>query len=236
MSKQIIQTLVLLPGFDGTGRLFSPLHKQLTDSVDTIVLPYPNDRPMSYSELFHILKDQLPDIPFVLLGESFGGPLAILLSQHAGQNLKGIILCATFAKNPHELTTKLVRPFLKPKHFRRATPSWYIKTFLTNGVSDQILIQNIQAATRDLPPEVYYSRLKEIADVDVTEILETYKLPILYLRAKNDRLVHKKSMRWIENTGANVTVEVFDAPHMLLQTNAKQAAQSIKNFLSMLIK
>ncbi|MGI9227160.1 MAG: alpha/beta fold hydrolase, partial [Gammaproteobacteria bacterium] len=93
MTKLIIPTLVLLPGFDGTGRLFSPIHKELFDCVNTIVLSYPNDKPMTYSDLCHYLKDELPNSPYVILGESFGGPLAMLLSKYADENLKGIILC-----------------------------------------------------------------------------------------------------------------------------------------------
>ncbi|MEM7400565.1 MAG: alpha/beta fold hydrolase, partial [Pseudomonadota bacterium] len=92
-------TLILLPGFDGSGRLFSPLHKALADSVDTIVLSYPADKVMTYYDLCHFLKDELPDTPYILLGESFGGPLALMLSRYADENLKGIILCVSFIKN-----------------------------------------------------------------------------------------------------------------------------------------
>ncbi len=223
--------LVLLPGLDGTGRLFSPIHKELSDSVNTLVLSYPTDKVMTYSELCHHFKDELPVTPYVLLGESFGGPLALMLSQYADENLKGIILCASFVKNPQVLLSKLIRPFLKPKHLQKVTPAWHIKTMLINGVSDETLIHNIQAATAELTREVYFSRLREIADVDVTAILEDCELPILYLRASKDRLVYESSMKLIEKLGKNVTVEVFNAPHMLLQTKFKQAALTIKKFL-----
>ena len=224
-------TLVLLPGFDGTGRLFSPLHKELAEDVDTIVLSYPNDKVMTYSDLCHYLKDELPNSPYVLLGESFGGPLAMMLLTYADENLKGIILCVSFVKNPQVLASKLIRPFLKPKHLQKETPAWHIKTMLMNGVSDATLTRNIQAATAELSREAYFYRLREIADVDVTRILQKCELPILYLRAKKDRLVYESSMKLIEKLGKNVTVELFDAPHMLLQTKPKQAAQSIRRFL-----
>jgi len=224
-------TLVLLPGFDGSGRLFSPIHKELSDSVDTIVLSYPSDKVMTYSDLCHYLKDGLPDSPYVLLGESFGGPLAMMLSKYADENLKGIILCVSFVKNPQILLSKLIRPFLKPKHLQKETPAWHIRTMLVNGVSDAKLIRNIQTATAELTREVYFHRLREIADVDVSDILEKCELPILYLRAKNDRLVYESSMKLVEKLGKNVTVEKFDAPHMLLQTQPKQAALSIQKFM-----
>lgn len=225
-------TLVLLPGFDGTGRLFSPVHKELSDSVNTIVMSYPSNKMMTYSDLYHYLKDGLPDSPYVLLGESFGGPLAMMLYKYADENLKGIILCVSFVKNPQVLLSRLIRPFLKPKHLQKETPAWHIRTMLVNGVSDAKLIRNIQAATRELTREVYFYRLREIANVDVTNILQKCELPILYLRAKNDRMVYESSMKLVEKLGKNVTVEKFDAPHMLLQTQPKKAAESIKKFLS----
>ena len=239
-------TLVLLPGFDGSGRLFSPICKELAENcscifctsaihggrrVNTVVLSYPSDKVMTYSDLCHYLKDELPDSPYVLLGESFGGPLAMMLSKYADENLKGIILCVSFVKNPQVLLSRLLRPFLKPKHMQKETPAWHIRTMLVNGVSDAKLIRNIQAATAGLSRVVYFYRLREIADVDVSDILEKCELPILYLRAKKDRLVYESSMKLVEKIGKNVTVESFDAPHMLLQTQPNEAANSINAFL-----
>jgi len=225
-------TLVLLPGFDGSGRLFSPLHKELADSIETIVLSYPNDKVMTYYDLCHYLKDELPNTPYVLLGESFGGPLALMLSRYAGENLKGIILCVSFVKNPQVLAEKLIRPFLKPKHLQKKTPAWHIKTMLTNGVSDPALIKNIQKATAALSREVYFYRLREIADVNVTQILEDCNLPVLYMRAIRDRMVYESSMKLVEKHAKNLSVEKFNTPHMLLQTQSKQAAESILRFIN----
>ena len=222
--------IVLLPGFDGSGRLFAPLCKQLADEFETIVLSYPTDEMLAYSELEHVLKDELPNRPYVLLGESFGGPLAMLLSKRADENLKGIILCVTFVKNPRPWPTLLFEPFLRPQHFRAGTPAWYIKRFLLGGASDEKLIKNIQAANRALNPEVIYGRLKEIVNVDVSEIVESCELPILYLRAKKDWLVHESSMRLIKSLSTKVTTQSFDAPHMLLQLMPNEAAECITHF------
>jgi len=223
--------LVLLPGFDGSGRLFSPLHKELSRSKNTIVLSYPSDKVMTYSDLCHYLKDELPNTPYVILGESFGGPLALMLSRFADENLKGIILCVSFIKNPQVLAEKLIRPFLKPKHLQKKTPSWHIKTMLTNGVTDDKLIRNIQKATAELTREVYFYRLREIADVDVTDLLENCDVPVLYMRADRDRLVYESSMKLVEKYANNLIVEKFDAPHMLLQTKPKEAAECIMRFI-----
>ena len=72
--------LVLLPGLDGTGLLFEPLLRALPKEIEATVIRYPGDQRLSYDELLEFLRDQLPrDTPFILLGESFSGPLAIRL-------------------------------------------------------------------------------------------------------------------------------------------------------------
>ena len=228
--------IVLLPGFDGSGHLFSPLCKNLSTEFETIVLSYPPDKVMTYSELEHLLKDELPDTPYVLLGESFGGPLAMLLSKRADDNLKGIILCVTFVVNPRPWPTLLFEPFIRPNHFRMGAPTWCIKRFLLGGVSDELLIKNIQFANRMLSPEVIYSRLKEIVNIDVTDVLEECELPILYLRAKRDWLVHESSMRIIKNIANKLTIKSFDAPHMLLQMKPVETAKCISNFAKGVLK
>lgn len=223
--------LVLLPGLDGSGQLFSQLCRQLNKDFETIVLSYPPDKVMTYLELEHLLKDELPDTPYLLLGESFGGPLAMLPSKRANSNLKGIVLCATFINNPRPWPTLLFEPLLKPKYLREDIPVWCIKRFLLGGSSDKVLIKNIQIVNRVLNPEVIHSRLKEIIDIDVSDILEECELPILYLRAKKDWVVHESSMKIIRTLGENVTVQSLDAPHMLLQTYPEEAAGYIRNFI-----
>ena len=68
--------LVLLPGMDGTGDLFAPLLSALPPALRTIVVRYPCDRPLGYAGRTRGPKDQ----PFVLLGESFSGPIAAAIA------------------------------------------------------------------------------------------------------------------------------------------------------------
>lgn len=76
--------LILMPGMDGTGELFAPLIGALGSSIESIVVRYPTDQPLTYSELFPQVRAALPRSgPFVLLGESFSGPLALMLAAEA---------------------------------------------------------------------------------------------------------------------------------------------------------
>jgi hypothetical protein len=73
--------LVLLPGLDGTGKLFAEFLRVLDLNISTLVVAYPKDVPMNYDELETLVTAALPtDRPFVLLGESFSGPAAVAAS------------------------------------------------------------------------------------------------------------------------------------------------------------
>lgn len=51
--------VVLLPGLDGTGRLFGPLVSRFPSSLSAVVVSYPSDR-ASYSELLPVIRASLP--------------------------------------------------------------------------------------------------------------------------------------------------------------------------------
>jgi pimeloyl-[acyl-carrier protein] methyl ester esterase len=72
--------LVLLPGLDGTGELFAPFIDELGE-IRSQVIAYPADRAMNYAEHESCARSQLPmDEDFVLLGESFSGPVSIAIA------------------------------------------------------------------------------------------------------------------------------------------------------------
>ena len=73
--------LVLLPGLDGTGKLFAEFLEALDLGSSAQVVPYPPDIPLGYDELETLVRAALPAHgPFIILGESFSGPLAIRIA------------------------------------------------------------------------------------------------------------------------------------------------------------
>ena len=117
--EMTLPSLVLLPGLDGTGLLFGPLLAALPSEVAPIVVSYPGDSPLAYSELLPLVLAALPtDRPFVLLGESFSGPLAVMAAAARPAGLVGVVLCASFIRNPHSyvpsfLATAVRSPVLR---------------------------------------------------------------------------------------------------------------------------
>lgn len=96
-------TLVLLPGLNGTAGLFNLLLSVATNEYELMVISYPTHQVKSYEELTAYVLEQVGSIQgrFVLVGESFSGPIAILLSAKNINGLIGAILVATFASAPY---------------------------------------------------------------------------------------------------------------------------------------
>src|SRR5262245_41048704 len=78
MREALRPTLVLLPGLDGTGKLFGPFVERAHATFDVKVVEYPADERLGYPELEALVGRGLPTSgPFFLVAESFSGPIAI---------------------------------------------------------------------------------------------------------------------------------------------------------------
>lgn len=94
-------SIVLLPGLDGTGELFAPLVAAWGDRFRTQVVSYPRAERLGYAALADRVRALLPlHEDYVLLAESFSGPLGVMLAAERPQRLRGLVLCATFARSP----------------------------------------------------------------------------------------------------------------------------------------
>lgn len=85
-------TVVLLPGMDGTGELFSPLVRAMDPSIPTVIVRYP-DVPTDYGAHEVVARAALPGAQsYVLLGESFSGPVAVSIAASRTEHCVGLIL------------------------------------------------------------------------------------------------------------------------------------------------
>lgn len=77
------------------------IHRCLTPRLAPVVVTYPVDRSMNYAELEQLARASLPtERPFVLVGESFSGPIAISLAASKPATLRGLVVVCSFARSP----------------------------------------------------------------------------------------------------------------------------------------
>ena len=225
-----IMTLVLLPGMDGTGALFEPFLAALGSRCNVKVVRYPTAEPMAYAELEAVAQAALPvEGPFVILGESFSGPIAISIAAACPSQLKGLILCCSFVRNP--------RPFFSGfKYFVGVlpvaiVPKAVLNYFLLGPFSTDALRLMLARAIAQVAPSVMRTRLRAVLTVNVSGKLSGLTVPVLYLRAAQDRVVPRAAAELVSKLNPRVRVVHLEAPHCLLQVAPVEAAQAIGAFV-----
>lgn len=223
-------SLVLLPGMDGTGIFFRDFAGAIQSEFKPIVVAYPDDPSLGYAELEPIARAALPrDEPFIILGESFSGPLAISIAASNPPALLGVILCVTFARSPHPLLP-LVTSILKPFPPVRLPRFIQHRNLFGRFDSPRLRAQLREVRSRG-SSETQKARLEAVAAIDVTEKLRRITVPILDLRGREDRVVSSASGRYIRQIRPDVSVADLNAPHLLVQTVPQEALAAIKGFV-----
>lgn len=90
----------------------------------------------------------------------------------------------------------------------------------------------LKLALARLSAPVLRARLKAIVDVDVSDKLAALKVPILYLRGTSDLLVYRTQSEVMRRRAPAMEIREFAAPHFILQTRPREAAQAIREFMS----
>lgn len=234
MSKQTESPLVvLLPGIYGTGLMYAPLVECLRDEYEHKIISYPTQQVLSYTELVDYVAQRLPqDREFVILAESFSGPIALQLSRRCGERLRAMILVCSFVKNPHPILS-LFAPLFLHDRLLAIPPSRFMAKFMITGfkVSKEMLdlayrIQHM------VSPTVFRCRLHEAMRVDVTQTLRELSIPLLHMYAKGDRVIPRSAQRLIKRIRPDLETVALDGPHYLLQTRPEQCMPYIRRFLS----
>jgi pimeloyl-[acyl-carrier protein] methyl ester esterase len=224
--------LVLLPGLDGTGDFFAPLLGSLGESIRTRVVRYPVNGGFDYASCNDLARAALPtDEPYVLLGESFSGPIAIELAARAPKGLKGIILCASFARNPRP-RLGFIRPLLPYIPFHGTETSIALSRFLVLGrwITPAIRELHLRILMK-VPATTLQARILAVADCDARQALGQVHVPILCLVPEHDRLIPRSATRVIQQHSPAARMVVLDAPHCLLQCVPHEAARQIGQFM-----
>ena len=224
--------LVLLPGMDGTARLFQRFDAALRvqTAIATQAIAYPA-APLDYAALEAFVRERLPrNRPFVVLAESFSGPLGAALRADPPPGMRALILCCSFVRNPRPLLAPL-RHLLGLVPFG-ALPGFALRQVLLAPCSTPPLQTELAAALAQVPPSVLRQRLRAVLEMDASPSFARGSLPVLYLRARHDRLVPPANALQILRQAAGTQLVDIDAPHMLLQAAPAAAADAVAAFLS----
>lgn len=222
--------LCLLPGMDGTTRLLGAFAEAVKPAFAAVhAIAYPHDVPMDYAALDTHARARLPqDVPFVLLGESFSGPVAIGIAANPPPNLIGLVLSTTFARAP----VPWASPFAPLTRFApvRAVPMPLLSAILLGRWATPALRRDLSAALDAVAPDALRARAAAAMRVDTTARLADIAVPTLCLRARHDRLLLASATRELLDGLRDAREVAFDGPHLLLQTRTDAAADEVMRF------
>lgn len=223
--------LYILPGLDGTTRMLDTFvaAARAAGFGNVHAIAYPPDRPLGYAELDTFARAALPpQAPFVLLGESFSGPITISIAADPPPNLVGLVLSTTFAHAP----VPLLAPFapLTPFAPTRTLPTAVLSAVLLGRWSTPELRRILRAALDEVAPAVQRARAAAAMRIDVSDRLARIAVPTLTLKANHDRLLRAGAGRQLLAGIANARQVALDGPHLLLQTQTDRCAEAVTQF------
>ena len=226
-------TLILLPGLDGTGLIFEPLLTHLPAEISAQVVRYPVDRIMSFQEHVNFARKQLPKKkPFVLLAESFSGPVGLQLLAEPPSNLIGVVFVATFAHHPSPFLLDAGR-FLPQRLLLKLFSTTLFSRFFCLGGASKDAVNIFQEALESVKLKVLSQRLKILSELPPPPDT-TFSKPCLYLQASNDRLVPARAVTPLQKHLPQLYVEKIAGPHIILLAQPETGARLISDFIATL--
>ncbi len=218
--------LVLMPGLDGTGKLFAPIIPLLEAHFDLTIMTYPDLD--SFSDYVDCALSQLPDTPgYSLVAESFSGPVALAAMAQRQDQVGPSVLSATFARSPLSTLSDMAR---------HVPDSMFSIGALSDFCLDVSAVDNDDfSETQPLPLNVTEQidgvvlkhRISVLSRIDVSALLPDIQIPILCLRAARDRIVSEQHAQMLQQYLPNVIRGDIDGPHLLLQTRPQRCAELI---------
>lgn len=176
--------LLLLPGMDGTGIFFEPLRERLGPEWDVEVITYPSDGPQDYQTLERITQSRLPqNEDYVLVGESFSGPIAYSIGLGAPSGLKAIVLVATFLEPPRPTLLRLVKPLFRMIGNLRP-PNTLVRRLLLGDDATQTLVERFKGVLQMVPKSTIAGRLESLTTLQPPRA--ALKIPLAYIQALQD--------------------------------------------------
>lgn len=229
--------IVFLPGIDGTGISFGPLRPLLPPKAHVTVVRYPGDRLLDFEETVAWARDQIPcgRSDWIVLAESFSGPVAVRLLGCGHIKAKCLILSSTFARPPRPLLLKLARCLPLAPLLRVPLPRFLLRHVIEGGEETLDLFLGLwQRVKKRVAMKVLAHRIDIVGRVDVRPWLPRITVPSLYIQATADRSVPAAALFDFIELVPDLRVERIRGPHFILQARPEASLAAIQNFVSRL--
>jgi pimeloyl-[acyl-carrier protein] methyl ester esterase len=225
----VLSRILLLPGLDGTGKLLDRFVGLMPASLSCEVIAY-QDSFASLDDYVNVVKARLStQTKIVLIAESFSGPIATHVASRYPEQVAGIVFAASFVNPPHPVLLNIAS--VTPAPAFGAMRATLVNYFCVDGVREKNVIDEASAVVGELESAVIKRRLMLLGSL--TKLAHAQiDIPVLSLRATQDRLITKVATSSIATTFPKTISIDVEAPHFLLQACPEECWRHIEKFVS----
>jgi pimeloyl-[acyl-carrier protein] methyl ester esterase len=224
---------ILLPGLDGTGRLFRPFLDVLPPTLRPTVIAYPQDAVRHPAELLRMIEASLPSNgPFAVIAESFSGPLALKIAAAHPRQTIAVVLIGGFVRNPVRFLPSWLRFLIGPYLFRCPPPRFLVRRFLVGPQASSALVREVVDTLRLVAPAVLAARVRDTLSLAAAGDFVRCPAALLYIEGVQDRLVERATAAQLRALRPDLECASIEAPHFILQRRPAEAAAVIEPFLA----
>jgi pimeloyl-ACP methyl ester carboxylesterase len=182
--------------------------------------------------LADIVLAELPESePWVLLAESFSGPIALRVAARHRNPPVAVILCASFVQCPLPRILIAALRFCGIAMFGTRPPGWLVGRYLL-GEADEEVMALFYRAIDKVSPRVLAQRFSVLLEFDERFAPPVLKCPLLYLQASRDRVIKPRNFEIIQRRYPETQLQRIESPHLLLQVQPAAAVLAILQFLA----
>ncbi|HEX9626521.1 MAG TPA: alpha/beta hydrolase [Acidiferrobacterales bacterium] len=215
---------------DGTDRLSAGLVKALPPGSDSGIIAYPTDRFLDYDELERWVRARLPRSErFILVAQSFSGPVAYRIARRPPPNLALLVLVASFVEPPHP-GLRWVQSWLPLRLLlRRALAGGVVTRLLLGKPAGPELLERFRRVLAGVPGEVLSRRLSAMAQLPPAR--ESIRVPCVYIRPRDDNLVAPRNIDVIRRIAPDLRVYTVEGRHFVTETNPAACVDALREAL-----
>jgi 3-oxoadipate enol-lactonase len=222
--------LVFLHGYPLNHTMWTGVADALSDRRHVVLLDLPGyglarewEVPATLSgfadSVYETLTRKLPG-PFVLVGHSFGGYVALEMYKHHPEQLEGLVLTDTRSEpdSPEAREKRLatVKRLADPSESLDVEETARVLVAPATWEKGGAVVDQIRTMVRDAPSSTIIATLHAIADrPDLTPVLSTIRVPTLVIWGEEDRLIPPSQTRaMVEHIPGSTGVGIPRAGHL----------------------
>ncbi len=222
--------VLLIPGMDGTGKLFSPLLAELPSGLDTQVICLNELTTQTPIEQALEIAFLIGSEEVIVLSESYSGYIAYHLSLLPNTNIRHVIFAASFLENPTWLS-RLNE--LLPLNLVRSglIPDFALSSVLFAQPNNKKLVKIFNSSLKLISNSMLRHRLRVIANM--VRPSESLSVPCTYVQASNDYLVSYKSVDVFKELCININIVQANGGHFIVQSNPHYFSKLVQEVIAL---